>query len=152
VGKSGVVRVFAGGLAALMLLLISGCGGGDDPMTKAEFVKAANKICKQQEEERIEGLMEASRKLGVANGEIPSRKVQEKVTLGAIPAVSKEARRIEELNPPEGDEEQIEAIVEAIDKLAEGVERSPGTTLASGFLFRKVNKLVSGYGLEKCKF
>jgi hypothetical protein len=142
--------------------LVTGCGaesGGEDvssrqvegsaEVTKAAFVKEADAVCKKTDETQTAGL-----KTYVAqNPKAQSSKAgQNKMVLAVgLPPIQTEADELVKLDVPEGDEEQITAIIKGIDKAVEEGEDDPGSLLtASGGPFAAVNKLADAYGFKVC--
>ena len=68
------------------------------------------------------------------------------------PAIQRQAEEIDALGAPSGDEEEVEAIVEALEAGAEEAEEDPGTIVegkTSG-PFAEANKLAGEYGFKVC--
>lgn len=138
--------------AGLLLVLISGCGGGSDSSstaTKAGFLRAAKAVCLKGEQER--GVL-----FNQLNEQYAGQKVtpqtREKAIRKLIQPYKREAEQLAELDAPEGEEKEIEAIVSAMEEGASQAEANPNALLASNQPFRKADKLATSYGLTKCKF
>ncbi|MGN6258582.1 MAG: hypothetical protein ACTHN3_12675 [Solirubrobacterales bacterium] len=139
-------------LAALaaMLLLAVGCGGGgDSSLTRAEFVKQGNAICKEGEKERGK-MIEGALKL-VKPGEEATTADQEKVVQTALVGpYRKMAKKLEGLEAPQGDEETIESLIKAMEEAAQKAEDKPLANLHSDSQFAEANKIAAKYGLNSC--
>lgn len=150
--NKGRIAVVGAVGAALLALLMAGCGGGDTTdttITKAEFVKRANQICKQAESEREELVKKASAL--TEPGQELSEAQQTKALLGIfVSPYEKEIARISNLPAPEGEEEMPEALVEAMREALKDVESDPGELARSVDQFNEVNKLSTQYGLSAC--
>jgi len=151
-------RSFLAVAAALVVLaaIVAGCGSDDSDttasLTKTEFIKQADAICKK-EEAKIGGEFKAFAK----ENDIPldkepnNEQSEELVEEILIPNVQNQADGIRELGTPSGDEDKVEAILDALDEGIEEAEEDPGALFASeSDPFAKANKLASGYGLEVC--
>lgn len=70
-----------------------------------------------------------------------------------LPPIQATAEELGELGAPEGDEEQIAAIIEGMEETVEASEEEPmsvieGTGSGSGGPFDEVNKLAAKYGFK----
>jgi hypothetical protein len=148
--SKGVFGSILGAAAIAFALLVSGCGGSDEPeaLTKAEFVKQGEAACKQGADERSKLIEEFSQK--VKPGDANTVKVQEEVVLAAIPTYEKATTKIDELGAPEGDEQKVEEIVKAMEGAVEQVKANPGSAAISSIPFKEANKLLQDYGLDGC--
>jgi hypothetical protein len=141
--------------ALAVLVFASGCGGGDSSssLTKAEYVKKVNDICLKESEKRFAKLLAKGDRLEEeARGKEVSAQAKEKAILSLMPSYEKMVDNLRALEAPEGDEEQLEAIWDAMDEGAQNVRESPGTAFVSDVNFRAANKLAKGYGLKECAF
>lgn len=138
-------------------VLISACGGSsgsndDQPLTKAEFIKRADQICEQTDELQRDALKAF---LAGQRGNKPAKALQEQiVVIVGLPPIRGEVQKLDALRPPEGDEEQVEAIVDGVEEaIAEG-EEDPSTMVDPNSLgpFAKAGRLATEYGLKACAF
>lgn len=137
-------------LAGVMALaaLTTGCGGSDDEaLTKAEYVKQANAICKKLNEEtavKYEAFYKANKDAGTAE-------LQATVATMYLPALEERVEALNELTPPAEDEEKVEAILDALEA---GIDDTASQNLipfqATQKVFEKANKLALGYDLAYC--
>jgi type IV pilus biogenesis protein CpaD/CtpE len=127
----------------------AGCGSSDseESLTKAEFVKQANRICKESEKERGEIISEAVQQ---ANPKGNLQAQQEDALEKALPTYEDAARKIDELGAPEGSEDTVDAIVEAMEEASEKVRANLQTAAVSNVPFNKANELTESYGLNAC--
>ena len=131
-------------------LLVAGCGGDDDDSapSKQEFVSEANQICtdggKQIDKE--------GQKL-FGSGSKPSKKEQEQfVTDTLVPNVQDQIDEIQDLTPPEGDEEQVTAILDSAEAATDEMRADPTAVIEESGPdpFAKTDKLAKAYGLTAC--
>ncbi len=148
--KLRLVILALGALAALFLgSALVGCGDNDDssPLTKAEFVKQGNLICQKWEQEREE---EYEKALQSSEGKKPTPQTQEKAAVDVLQRpYERMASKLAELSPPEGEEKQVEAIVQAMEEAISKIEKDPASALREGS-YTKPNKLATDYGLTEC--
>lgn len=147
--KKGAFLAVAGLLIA-GLLAFAGCGGGDETtsLTKAEFTEQANAACKEHSKERDELFKKVSNELDPSE---VTRKDQEMlISEVLLPPYEKNIESLESLGAPEGDEEKIEALIEAMEGSVEKVEAQPLVALRTTSQFAEPNALAKKYGLDDC--
>lgn len=142
-------------VAVALALALAGCGGDDDdstesppatdaaaPLSKAEFTEQANEICRvggEQIDARAEAL-----------GPDPSQaEIEEFATEVVAPNVQDQIDQIEALGAPEGDEDEVQEIVDAVQESLDEVEEDP-SVLRTGDPFAEANRLAADYGLTVC--
>ena len=139
-------------LPALLLTLglaVSGCGGGDgdedaapEPISKADFSTQADKICA----DATADLTAAAEALG----EDPSQEqIEAFASDSLVPSLQAQHDDIEALGAPEGDEDEVEAILTALQEGIDTVEADPGS-ITSSEPFGEASELAADYGLEEC--
>lgn len=140
-------------LPALLLTLsplFVACGGGDDapssaepePLTKAEFVTQAEEIC-----------AEGNQELEAAAEQFSAQPSEEEITQFAedelVPNIQQQHDDIAALGAPEGDEDEVQAILDSLQEGIDAVEQDPASLL-SGDPFAEASDLADSYGLPKC--
>ena len=137
--------------------LLSACGGEDDeggfspvvsdPLSKVEFLRQADEIC-QSTESRIEAAADDL----VTSKQDPKPEEVEEIAIGiVVPALESEVAAIGALGAPEGDEDEIEAILAATEAGIEEIEADP-QALLDGVpdSLRKAEELSRAYGSQTC--
>lgn len=141
-------------LIALVVLLAAlvgfGCGGDDSSsgsaLTKAEFIKQADGVCKKGEA-RIEAEAGKYEK----ENEIATEAQQEElISEVVVPGIQAQAEEIAALGAPEGDEEKIEAMVEAVESGAAELEANPLAGMEGKSPLGEASKIAGAYGLKEC--
>lgn len=149
------VRVLLIAIAALLTAAVgpSGCGDEDESanasdealIVKADFVQAANAVC----EKRSEQMQAKARRIYRKGTRLPQDEAIELALEEVIgPGLHGEARDLRALEPPPGDEEQVEELVVAIEDLVARMERDLGKSLR--YPYRKTENLAAAYGLPAC--
>jgi len=139
-----------GGLVLTAILSVGlvafGCGGGDDNLTKAEFLKQGNAVCKKGNDQ-IDKV--ANQTFGKKH---PSQaKLNSFATDTLIPVVQTEIDGISDLNPPSADEDQVNAIVDEAQAALDKGKADPSLLVSEkSDPFKKANKLANDYGLKEC--
>jgi hypothetical protein len=123
-------------------MLAAGCGGSeDDGLTKAEFVKKANAICKAATKK---ALVKVGRVTG--SGQAAS---EDNIEIMLAP-YREEVDGIGALDVPSGDEDEVAAIVEPIEKAVVVVEKDVKNLEQANILLAKSGDLADKYGMEAC--
>jgi hypothetical protein len=152
-------RLFALFACLIPIALIgAGCGSSSNTestataLTKAEFLKQGNAICANGNKEINEGFEAFFKKSNLKKNEQPSKAQKEEAAETIlIPAITKDVESIRALGAPEGEEEQVEEILDAAEEAIEKLESEPAAAIEeSNQAFVKVNKLSREYGLTVC--
>lgn len=134
--------------APLAAMILASCGG--DPLTKEDFLAQADAICAEAEE-RIEDLERPTNPEQIDGFVQQARELTENTL-----------ERLRELEPPEADADQIERMLDAIQRavdqlpaLAEAAKTNDTQAIADAS--REVQEatetsreIASEYGFEKC--
>jgi hypothetical protein len=142
---------------ALALAVLAGCGGDDDegefspvvsePLTKVEFLREADRICIGAEAQ-IEA---AADDLLTGRGRPDPDEVEQVALNVVIPALESEVAAIGALTPPPGDEDRVQAILDATERGIEAVRSDPRDV--SGGIpapLREAQQLAEAYGSREC--
>lgn len=157
-----------------VLLLVAGCGGGetsasssaadsslataesDGPLSKAEFIRQADAIC---ERAQAKGYNDAKRYRRVHAKELsalsPVAAEEKLIHLIVLPSILSQARGLESLEAPEGQEKKIKSIVAEIRTAVKHGEKVP-MSVESEFGYGKnplhdVDIELREYGFEGCR-
>ena len=149
--NKGVQAVICGLVVALSLAAF-GCGSGDDAtasVSRDEFLAKGNAICKEAAVERGNALRKFESE--AVPGKVLSKKEREEFVVGVfIPPYRKAITELEGLGAPAGDEDEVAAIIEAMEEAADDVEAEPLVGLRSVKQFYRANELTKKYGLTEC--
>lgn len=146
--KKGTILTLVAAVVAL--LAFAGCGGGDETtsLTKAEFTKQANAGCKEHTKEREELFQAAIKEIDSSEA---TRADQAKlIDEVLIPPFEKDIENLKSLGAPEGDEEQVKEIIQAMEKAVKKVEAKPLVALRSSSQFAEARAAAVKYGLNDC--
>ncbi len=127
----------------------AGCGGGDDSadttvteaLTKEEWIQQADQICSEGDAE----IQQAAEDAGLNNNSTPEE-FTDFFTNTVLPNVEDQRDQIEALPVPEGEEDSISEITDALDQAITDAQADPGASNA----FNDVNQLAQDYGLTSC--
>jgi hypothetical protein len=156
-------------IAVLALVaVVAGCGGGGsssssttstdggstdaggEAPTKAVFIKEADAICGEDEDELVEEVEDFAEEKGIEiKKEEPSKDLQAELFREVVlPNIGRQAEDIAALTPPEGDEETIEELTDTLSSEVAEAEEEGGVpaqdTLAGA------TKQAKAYGFKVC--
>ncbi|MBK5219101.1 MAG: hypothetical protein JJE35_04860 [Thermoleophilia bacterium] len=145
----GIVILLLGVVA--LASIAAGCGGEEKPLTKAEFKKQAETTCRQAEKKRADAVEAAFEREAKAGAE-PTEAVQETLIIhDALPPVLTMIEELEDLRPPESDQKQVQAIINAYQQATAEVQLNPKRALTeTRQMFSKAHKLGREYGFDYC--
>lgn len=122
-----------------------GCGSGGDStssLTKKQFLAKADKFCEEGEKEQLEL---ASKYLQ----QHPGAEEEEMILPAGLPPLQKQTEKIKALPAPEGDEAEVETMIEAFEKGLKETKANPQDLMTSGSNpFTEADKLAEKYGLN----
>jgi hypothetical protein len=123
------------------------------PLTKAQLIKAGDKICQRTSAKIVEDWQREKENYGRGFGAQPSEKQNEEGLVDLVlPAIQEEAEEMAELVPPPADRAEIDAIVVALEKGVAQSEANPGAAFAPGAKnpLDEASKLSKAYGFKVC--
>jgi hypothetical protein len=119
------------------------------PLTKAEFVKQGDAVCKKVPAGYQKSLQALEKEAKAAGKPKPSK--AEENLKAAVPPLYTAVEELEALEPPSGEEQQAEAIVAALESAAKGLEANPTSELSGPKSpFAEFQKLTGEYGFKLC--
>ena len=141
----------------MAVVLVAGCGGDDDEggfspvvsdsLSKVEFLRQADEIC-HSTESRIEAAADDL----VTSKQDPSPEEVDEVAINiVVPALESEIAAIGALAAPEGDEDEIQAILDATEAGIAEIEADP-QALLDGVpeSLAEAEELARQYGSQQC--
>jgi hypothetical protein len=161
-------------LAALgfsLVLALGGCGGNDgggssqttaqatsgstesqaQPLSKAEFIKLGNAICIETKERSTIAYREYSRENTIpSSGPGLATKAADLISTAFAPIYEKQIEEIGALGTPNGDEEEVDAILSAMQQGVEGAKKQPLAFIRGATSLNRASKLAVAYGLTDC--
>ncbi|HEX7293515.1 MAG TPA: hypothetical protein VF259_03130 [Solirubrobacterales bacterium] len=140
---------------AIALVALAGCGSDDggeetqETLTKVEFIERGDEICSKAEERSEPEAEEFAEENGFDLEKATEGELEEAIAAVLVPALKQQTEEIDALGAPEGDEEQIDAIVVALENGTAEVEDDPGLVL-EGTPLKEASQLARDYGFEAC--
>lgn len=136
-----------------MAIAFAGCGGGDESSTtsealsKDEFIAQADEICATANDELDAALEEVS-----AGGQPSDEEAATFISETLVPLTKDRAAQIDALAAPEGDEEEVDAIVTTLNDAIAEIESDPEAAIASeDDPYEEFGTLAADYGLAECR-
>jgi hypothetical protein len=126
-------------------VVLAGCGddGGGEAISKDEFVEEANEICASN----AAALEEEAEQLGPS----PSEDDRAEFLGGTlVPNVQTQIEDIRGLGFPEGDEEELDAVLSDAEEILDDIEADPAEYVDGEDPFTEVNAALDEYGLTEC--
>ena len=137
-------RLAGTALGSLACVVWAGCGG-EQPLSKAEYVKQADAVCAKSNK----AIEEAGKRLG--NGRPDEAAVEKFVKEDVIPMTEKRVADLRDLAVPEGDAEKLDKIYDSLDEALKKVEGDPIAIIKSGKdPFEDAGKQAADYGMKVC--
>jgi hypothetical protein len=133
----------------LVALLWAGCGSSDSSqLTKAEFIKQANAVCKKGEAKR-QASFTAKMRPGVLKKGNAGR--EELILTAVLPPIVQMTDELDELEPPSSEAANADALVRSLEQEINTIEANP-MGVYSGELgkFEGANEWASVAGLAVC--
>jgi hypothetical protein len=140
-------RVMAWGVALILVAVAAGCGSSDNEVSKSEFLKKGNAICKKGNKE-----IEQEANKTFKKGQEPSPEELKKfATETLVPNVRGQVEDLRALDKPKADKDKVDAILDEADAAVAKGEKDPLVlTNDQKDPFKKANKLANNYGLTAC--
>ncbi|MEX2195640.1 MAG: hypothetical protein WD844_10175 [Thermoleophilaceae bacterium] len=154
--RNRTITLLVAALAAASLL--AACGGDDDDgdggeqaLSKAEYIEQGDAICAEGDREIEQAAEETFSDL--EQGEQPS--VEEIGEFGqetVLPSLQRQIDRLRELPAPGGDEDEVTAIYDAADEGIQTLQDGDPEDFATGgdAAFEDANRLAGEYGFQNC--
>ena len=131
----------------------AGCGGDDggdttatETLTKEEWIQQADQICSTGDNE----IQQAAQDQNLSNKSTPEE-LETFYTDTVIPSIENQRDQIEALPVPEGEEDPINSITDALDQAIDDAKSDPTALVnGDGSAFDDVNQQAQDYGLTSC--
>ena len=138
-------------LVAVAGLGLAACGGGEDRLSQEEFVEQGNAICAAGTA-RQEKAAEAA--FGDASAEDPPSEEEFVAFIreSIIPDLERQFDELDDLNPPEDVEDDLDEGLAAARKAVDTAKENPDSMLEedSDVNFERANTLLARTGLDVC--
>jgi hypothetical protein len=153
--RKRLILLFA---AVLALALVAGCGSSDDStdtveetvtLTKAEFIKQGDQICERAEKDSETEAEEFAEENDFELEKASEEQLEEAITEVLVPALDRQVDELAALGAPEGDEEQIDAIIVALEDASADVADDPSQAF-EGEPLKEASELADEYGFKVC--
>jgi len=134
--------------AMATLFCFSACGNDqNNSVTKAEFVKEGNAICKRWQKGRGELFAKLNSRF---QGKKLSSADKETAILALMRPYEKATSELAELRAPHGEGRKVKTMVAAMEEATKEAKADPEAAFESSAVFDKANTDVKKNGLEEC--
>lgn len=148
------------GIVAIAVIA-AGCGGGSDSsssdsdssssLTKAEYIKQGDAVCKKGAVEIEAGLKSYAKENDInLKVKVKNPQVEELSENVIIPGINDQLDDLRALSIPSEDEELAKELLDALEKGIEKGEQEPVAFLAEGKSLTKAGDLAKEYGFKVC--
>jgi len=142
------VAVIAALLAAVAVVV--GCGGGESSqLTKAEFIKQGDVVCRKADREKqvkIEAFMQSAQER--TGKPFTASEQEEFVTEAVLPPIRVEAEELRDLGVP--DEPLANEILDELEADVQDLEEDPAKLAGKVDPFADVATMAGEYGFKAC--
>ena len=147
-------RIIALLFGVLALVLVAGCGndddeGGEETLTKVEFIKQGDRVCKTTEDQSETEAEEFSEENGFNLEKASDEQLEEAIAAVLVPTLEQQADEIGALSAPEGDEEQVGEIILSLEAATAEIEDDPSLAF-EGEPLKTASRLAEDYGFKVC--
>ena len=145
------IAAAAASLLAFGAIAIAGCGGSDDTSTttaaisKDDFITQGNQICAEGNK-----TLDAAGNEAFSGGKPSQADLEKYVSDTMVPTIQGEIDGIKALGAPAGDEDQVNAILDAAQSALDKAKADPSTLTSNDDPFAEANDLANAYGLTEC--
>ena len=155
-GMNGMRRTRLVAMVTVVMLAtgsLAGVAGASAPakkkqLTKAQFIKKADKICEDSTEELQDLIDEYFGDLGP--GEEPTDEALRDYADEFLPLAQEGHDAIRKLKEPKRDHEQVEELLAAQQDALDAVDEDPSNLISSNGAFDESSELARAYGFEVC--
>lgn len=132
----------------------AGCGGDDENSTaegaapalsKEDFISQADQICTDGND-----AIDAAGQEQFASGQPTDEELKQFFLDTVLPKIGDEVDQIRALGVPEGDEDEVTALLDSADQAVEAGMADPESLTGNSDPFAESNELATDYGLEVC--
>lgn len=145
-------------LAVLVALavVVAGCGSDDEAttdetvtLTKAEFIKQGDAICQKGNDESEKEAEEFAEENDFELEKASDEQLEEAVSEVLVANLRGQLDELEALGAPEGDEEQVEEIIDSLEGATDEIEDDPSVVF-DGDVLKEPGELAQDYGFKVC--
>jgi hypothetical protein len=145
-----LIAMLAGVVA--IAVIVAGCGSSsDNSLTKAEYVKQGDAICKKGNTEIETDVKAYAKQHNISLKSKPTEaQLAELSENVVIPGVRNQLEGLRDLSPPSGDEGAANELLDALGEGLEKGEEDPAVFVSSGDPLAKANKMAKELGFKEC--
>jgi hypothetical protein len=128
---------------------VGGCGGSSDVPTKAAFIKQADAICARADSKQKADFRKFAEEHTITK--LTSDQQSKLIVSIGLPPIITEASELRELTPPDGDEDEVQAIIDGMENGVKAAEKEPlSMNPGPNNPFNSVDQMARKYGFKGC--
>lgn len=144
--------LLAFGLLALLALWAGGCGSdAEAQLSKAVYIKRANRICEETKEKTQQGFVGYVRQNQVPeSGPTLNTQASDFMVKVFTPIYEQQLDQLEALNGPSADQEKTTKILAAMRSALKTSQQKPLKFIQGAPFFKEASTLATAYGMTGC--
>lgn len=142
------MRRIGGAVLAAVLLAGAACGG-DDGVSKADYLAEAKEVCQEGNEALTKASNEVFAKVPPGQ-KLSQEEVENFVRTTVVPTIRDQVRQLRAIEPPKADKTHVEEIYTALDKGLDELDKAPAKLTDGGNVFADADALAKKYGITVC--
>ena len=123
--------------------------GGDDGVSKADYLAEAKEVCQQGSQALTKASNEVFAKVPPGQTLSPEE-IQNFVRTTVVPTIRDQIRQLRAIEPPKDDKVHVEEIYGALDKGLDELEKAPAKLTDGSNVFAEADTLAQKYGISVC--
>jgi hypothetical protein len=144
-----LIAVLAGVVA--IAVIAAGCGSSDDSLTKAEYIKQGDELCKKGGAEIEADVKSYANENGISLKKEPTKEQLGELSENAvIPGIRNQLEGLRDLGTPSEDEATANELLDALEKGIEEGEEDPIAFVTKGDSLAEANNLAKEFGFKEC--
>jgi hypothetical protein len=145
-----LIAMLAGVVA--IAVIAAGCGSSsDDSLTKAEFIKQGDALCKKGSAEIETEVESYAKENGISlKSEPTSAQLKEISENVVVPGVRSQLEGLQDLGVPSEEEDVANELLESLEEGVEKGEEDPAAFVEEEDVLADANKLAKEYGFKEC--
>ena len=138
------------GPALLAVVVLAGAAcGGDDGVSKADYLAEAKEVCQQGNQALTKASNDVFAKVPPGQ-KLSPEEIENFVRTTVVPTIRDQIKQLRALEPPKADKAHVEEIYTALDKGLDELEKTPAKLTDGSNVFADADALAKKYGISVC--
>lgn len=131
------------------VLVGGGACGGDDGVSKADYLAKAKDVCQQGNQALTKASNEVFAKVPPGQ-KLSPEEVENFVRTTVVPTIRDQIRQLRAIEAPKDDKVHVEEIYTALDRGLDELEKTPAKLTDGSNVFAEADTLAQKYGISVC--